>query len=91
MRQPRHWDPFRLLSILSIVLGMIILIAATALTYLTHFESPEVFGAGLILTTGGGFRAAIEWMVRRLPEYEPAPRELPDPKAHARREHRDED
>ena len=78
----RNWDPFRLLSILIILLGMVILIVAVVLYYVlpSHLASPEIFGAGMALTIGGSARGMLGWIIGGFPQYEPPPLELPEPR-----------
>lgn len=78
-RSRRRADPFRLLALVTIVLGMTIVVVGFVVWYFTNRESSLLIGAGLVMATGGGLRAAAETLLERLPQYQPPP-ELPVPR-----------
>lgn len=76
-RAKNRVDPFRLLALTSIILGMLIVVVGFAVWYFTDRESSLIIGSGLIMATGGGLRGAVQPLLDRLPEYQPPPAELP--------------
>ena len=81
MSSPRPpWDPFRLLAVAAIVLGMLIVIGGCLVWFFTGRQVPDViFGGGLTLTLGGGLREWAATAIERFPRYAPPPAELPQP------------
>ena len=70
-------DPFRLLALLGIVIGLLIVTAACVFWALTGRESTLIVGAGMALATGSGLANRAATMLGLLPNYAPPPPEIP--------------
>lgn len=79
-------DPFRLLAIAAIILGMVLVLAAAVFWFLTGKQSAVIMGAGVSMAIGGGLRNLLASLVSQIPEYIPPPTEIPEiseePKPH---------
>ncbi len=73
-------DPFRLLAILGIILGLLIVIAAAVFWALTGRESTLIVGAGMALATGSGLVNRAAQILGLIPDYQPPPAQLPPSK-----------
>lgn len=63
-------DPFRMLAIIGIVLGLVIVAAAMIFWFVTGRESSLFVGAGLTLSIGGGLRNMVAGIAEKFPDYE---------------------
>lgn len=64
----RRVDPFTILSLVSIILGMVIVAGAVTFWALTGRESSLIIGTGVALTVGGPISDRFGEGVRRLGE-----------------------
>lgn len=71
-------DPFRVLAVLGIVVGLLMVIGAAVFWGLTGRESSLIVGAGMMLAIGGGLRNMLTSLADRLP-IQPPPVEPPAP------------
>jgi hypothetical protein len=83
-------DPFRLLAIIGIVIGLLIVIGGAVFWAVTGRQSSLIMGAGMVLAIGGGLRnLAASYMAQfptfeppRPPEVQPPVMPLPPPPEH---------
>jgi hypothetical protein len=73
-------DPFRLLAIIGIVIGLLIVVLSAVFWLLTGRQSALVMGAGMTLAIGGGLRNLAASYMSQFPVYAPPrPPELLEP------------
>lgn len=65
-KRQRRLDPFQLLAIASVLLGMLIVVGAALFWAITGRQSSLIVGTGLLLTTGGPLIGRFELGIRKL-------------------------
>lgn len=85
----REIDPFRVLALIGIGLGLLIVVFSAVVWYLTNRENTGIMTMGVGLATAGGLKEGVERLLGRLPSYyqpDPDPEPpLPTPPVRRRR------
>lgn len=75
-QRPQH-DPFRILAIITIILGLVLVIAAFVIWWQTHQQSSLMVGAGLALAGVGGMQRIASYYESQITTPPPPPPPIP--------------